>query len=151
MSSHKNTCKKCGESFYAESNLVVCDPCRGRTNKCACGNAITVSTGRHRKCLMCEVADADLTFHDDVEEWYEKAACLGADVNVFYPEKEAVGTVRRVAKLWCDQCPVQVQCLEEALKLGAEYDNYDAGIIGGTSGADRRRIRAERASRGLAA
>lgn len=81
-----------------------------------------------------------------MSEWYERAACKGQDINIFYdssvkgvtrPHNKALGfcngTNERPA------CPVRDECLGFALSFPLEYDQY--GIFGGMTGAQRRRIR----------
>jgi len=70
--------------------------------------------------------------------WRDFAACDGIDVSQFYPEN---GWATAAAKRVCARCPVQPQCLEEALSWPAEHD---WGVWAGTSRWDRRRIRQER-------
>lgn len=63
----------------------------------------------------------------------DDAACLGQDVNVFFPEQG--GTVRN-AKRICTVCPVTSECLEYALTNDEAF-----GVWGGLSESERRRLR----------
>ena len=66
----------------------------------------------------------------------DKAACLGLDPNLFFPERGAsVDAAKRV----CMSCPVRAECLEFALVEVVKH-----GIFGGTSERERRRLRRER-------
>jgi WhiB family redox-sensing transcriptional regulator len=70
--------------------------------------------------------------------WAARAACRGADTEIFYPttpdeEAEALAL--------CATCPVRAQCLEDALRNREIY-----GIWGGTTPEERRRIRREQAA-----
>jgi len=66
----------------------------------------------------------------------DKAACLGLDPNLFFPERGAsVDAAKRV----CMSCPVRAECLEFALVEVVKH-----GIFGGTSEHERRRLRRER-------
>jgi len=50
------------------------------------------------------------------QDWREAAACQGEDVNLFFPEPGP--TAKRdakKAKAICAGCPVQAECLENAL------------------------------------
>lgn len=58
------------------------------------------------------------------EEWREFALCKGMDVNKFFPSDRGVTT--KSLGLPCEECPVQLACLEFALTNGIE-----PGIYGG--------------------
>ena len=67
-------------------------------------------------------------------EWRNRAACLGMDTDLFFPEKTENAAE---AKQVCLSCPVREPCLEEAMSLaGAD----DSGIWGGASPDDRRSL-----------
>lgn len=68
--------------------------------------------------------------------WRAKAACLGADTELFFPKR---GEPADEARAICRRCPVRVDCLD------AHLDERE-GIWGGTSGRERKRLRAERRS-----
>ena len=81
-----------------------------------------------------------------MSEWYERAACRGQDINLFFDLNDR--NTRRndtIALGFCngnverEPCPVREQCLEFALSFSQEYDMY--GIYGGLTGAQRRRLR----------
>lgn len=69
-------------------------------------------------------------------DWFVDAACLGADPELFFPER---GESSREAKAVCAGCPVRTECLEYALS-----ENIIHGIFGGLSIRERRRIKARR-------
>ena len=66
---------------------------------------------------------------------HEGGACAGQPelVPVFFGETQAL---QEQAKGICFGCPVQFECLEGALQRREPY-----GVWGGTSPADRRRLR----------
>lgn len=64
--------------------------------------------------------------------WRARAACLGADPNLFFPEPNHHGLQ---AKAVCSTCPVRVECLEYAMAHKAY------GVWGGTSERERRTLR----------
>jgi WhiB family transcriptional regulator, redox-sensing transcriptional regulator len=76
--------------------------------------------------------------------WQDRAACRGMDALLFFgpdgeprPERE----IREAkAKAVCQLCPVQVQCLDYALRNSIRY-----GIWGGLSEQERARERRRRA------
>lgn len=83
-----------------------------------------------------------------IEEWIGRAACRDVDPaereRIFFPPP---GDSQEPAKRICRTCPVQVACLEHALRNHEEH-----GIWGGTSGKERVRIaRARRRQRLTAA
>lgn len=65
--------------------------------------------------------------------WEDDAACRGASPAPFFPEQ---GQTAAQAKEVCARCPVRQQCL--AANLGERE-----GVWGGTTPAERRRIRVE--------
>ena len=68
--------------------------------------------------------------------WQDDGACLGADPDLFFPER---GESTREAKEICRGCDVREVCLEYALTAGEKF-----GIWGGLSERERRRIRRSR-------
>ncbi|WP_028648688.1 WhiB family transcriptional regulator [Nocardiopsis sp. CNT312] len=68
--------------------------------------------------------------------WQAHAACRGMDPDLWFP---AQGGAVRAAKRVCRACPVQVNCLAEAMRRGEPY-----GVWGGASEEERRRFRAAR-------
>ena len=68
--------------------------------------------------------------------WHQQAACLGADPETFFPARGDTAGVL-VALAICAGCPVVEQCLDEGLE-------QKDGILGGTTAAQRRRLRSER-------
>ena len=70
--------------------------------------------------------------------WLDYAACRDSDPDLFFPA--TVGSPGRAqveaAKKVCRPCPVKRTCLSRALDYGPE-----AGIWGGTTEAERRRLR----------
>lgn len=72
-------------------------------------------------------------------DWFGDALCAEIDPELFFPEK---GGSTRDAKRMCRTCPVQVECLDYALKTGERF-----GIWGGFSERERRSMgRAARAA-----
>lgn len=71
--------------------------------------------------------------------WQHRGACVGADPNLFFPER---GESPARAKAVCRRCDVSAECLEYALA------NHEAGgIWGGLDLRERRTIgRRRRAS-----
>lgn len=63
--------------------------------------------------------------------WHRDAACQEADPELFFPER---GDSTRPAKLICSKCPVQLDCLRDALETGEKW-----GIRGGMSPLARKR------------
>ncbi len=67
------------------------------------------------------------------QPWYDRASCLGADADVFFPKK---GGSSRAAKRVCQGCDVRAECLASALANGERF-----GIWGGLSERERRRLK----------
>ena len=74
----------------------------------------------------------------DLEAWRTRSACRDSDPDVFFPigitgsALEQIETARRI----CTACTVSRDCLEFALAT-----NQEAGIWGGTTEEERRKLR----------
>ena len=66
-------------------------------------------------------------------DWRDQAACTYVDPDLWFPEK---GESSDEAKRICRTCPVQADCLADAL---AHYEQY--GIWGGHSARKLRKLR----------
>lgn len=69
--------------------------------------------------------------------WMAQAECADSSPDLFFPETPGPENCAD-AKAICAVCPVRVQCLHYAMT------HRMAGVWGGTSEADRRRIRRKR-------
>lgn len=78
------------------------------------------------------------------EDWWDDAACLGMDPDIFHPpDDERIDYAPALAV--CATCPVTEQCLE--LGMTADDNRYRYGVFGGKTPAGRKRLRAERLGR----
>jgi WhiB family transcriptional regulator, redox-sensing transcriptional regulator len=66
-------------------------------------------------------------------DWMRDALCTEVGPDPFFPDPY---TQPRDAKRVCARCPVQAPCLEYALET-----NQPDGVWGGTTPADRRRLK----------
>jgi WhiB family redox-sensing transcriptional regulator len=79
--------------------------------------------------------------------WRDRAACLGVDPELFFPDGNAGRALLQIeeAKTFCRRCEVAQTCLKWAMESG-----QDAGVWGGLSSEERRalkrRARVRRAS-----
>lgn len=75
---------------------------------------------------------------DEPPPWRERAACDGADLEIFFPVGIAGPAVWQIsqAKAICQGCPVREQCLQYALRTGQDH-----GIWGGLTAGERRGLR----------
>jgi WhiB family transcriptional regulator, redox-sensing transcriptional regulator len=69
--------------------------------------------------------------------WRYRAACRGADLDLFFPGR---GESAEPARQICAVCPVRQPCLDYALSRGIVH-----GIWGGLSERDRRALRSRHA------
>jgi len=78
------------------------------------------------------------TFEWDDSSWRDSAACRDTDPNLFFPAGTTGAAVEEIetAKALCRTCPVRELCLEFAFQA-----NQEAGIWGGTSEDERRKMR----------
>jgi len=72
--------------------------------------------------------------------WHVDAACRGSGVALFFDDLGEGGY--RQAREVCAICPVQVECLEQALVTRDKF-----GLWGGRSESERRRLRRRRQER----
>ncbi|GAB2927940.1 WhiB family transcriptional regulator [Rhodococcus aerolatus] len=78
---------------------------------------------------------ADLDAGDDRTAWVAQAGCRSGD-----PERLFVrGAAQREATAICRGCPVQLECLADALDHGVEF-----GVWGGLTERERRALLRER-------
>jgi WhiB family redox-sensing transcriptional regulator len=103
---------------------------------------LAAERGRHRnRLLACIMRGIDLPSLVSLigrPEWHQRAACKG-QTDVFFPAR---GENTEPAKQLCRTCPVQSECRAYAVDnrtvaTGSEL----AGIWGGTSARERRRLR----------
>lgn len=66
------------------------------------------------------------------QEWRKHAACLGADVDLFFPVGK--GASSATAKRICLRCPVRQACLDDAIV------NNEEGVRGGMTEYQRRSL-----------
>jgi WhiB family redox-sensing transcriptional regulator len=67
--------------------------------------------------------------------WARRAACLGTDPEMWFPERgEQTQPLRDI----CMECPVWLSCLEECFRFNT---NEDVGFFGRTSAKERRQLR----------
>ena len=85
---------------------------------------------------------SNATEHDDFR-WRDRAACRNLEPDVFFPIGVTGVAIEeiRAAKAVCAGCAVRVECLRFALAT-----NQDAGVWGGASEDERRRMRSARTS-----
>ncbi|MGL4174308.1 MAG: WhiB family transcriptional regulator [Actinomycetota bacterium] len=69
----------------------------------------------------------------EVPSWHASALCAQTDPEVFFPEK---GASSAAARRVCAVCPVELECRAEAMDRREPF-----GVWGGTTEADRRRLR----------
>ena len=75
------------------------------------------------------------------DRWRDEAACRDTSPDLFFPIGTTGPALDQIAeaKLVCDDCLVQQECLEFAL-----LTNQDSGVWGGLSEEERRAIRKAR-------
>ena len=77
--------------------------------------------------------------HDwDADDWRDRASCRDTDPDLFFPVGTTGPALDQIAaaKAVCNACDAQDQCLEFALAT-----NQEAGVWGGTSEEERRKLR----------
>lgn len=81
----------------------------------------------------------------DEDSWRHQAACRSTEADLFFPLRRSRGALEqiRAAKSVCWSCEVRETCLQYALET-----NQEAGIWGGTSEDERRKLRRAWLARG---
>lgn len=92
----------------------------------------------HRRTAIDAHLDGHLVPDIPQGDWVSDALCAQVDGELFFPEK---GGSNREAKAVCGRCPVTQECLDWAMAT-----DQPAGIFGGLSVNERRRLRREQAS-----
>ena len=74
----------------------------------------------------------------DLDDWREVASCRDTDPDLFFPVGTTGPAIEQIAaaKAVCHECLARPACLEFALAT-----NQEAGIWGGTSEEERRKLR----------
>jgi hypothetical protein len=75
--------------------------------------------------------------------WYEKAGCMGAPMEIFFPEIENVESEYAEAKRFCDDCSVRTDCLAFALRVERTL-SWSFGMYGGKTPMERRVLLAKK-------
>jgi WhiB family transcriptional regulator, redox-sensing transcriptional regulator len=83
-----------------------------------------------------------MTALDSRASWWSRAACSGADPELFFPISTSGPAVRQVAraKAVCARCEIWRECLNYALDVASIQ-----GVWGGTTESERRLLRRRRA------
>jgi WhiB family redox-sensing transcriptional regulator len=72
-----------------------------------------------------------------MSEWRERAACIGAPHEVFFPiERKFTTRTWAKARAICATCEVREQCLAVALSVDVSEDRW--GMFGGMTPSERR-------------
>jgi len=74
--------------------------------------------------------------------WHHRAACMGEDPELFFPEGNTSAALRQTeeAKAVCRRCEVAAARLKWAIESGQEY-----GVWGGMSDGERRALKSRSA------
>ncbi len=87
---------------------------------------------RSRSQLSFDAMLAEL--FDTGQEWRERAACRGADTDLFFPEQRGHGVAAEALK-FCQRCPVRLDCAAFACAVPSK------GWFGGMNTKSREKIR----------
>ena len=74
---------------------------------------------------------------DDVviDRWWDRAKCRGHDPDLWFPSDEKRSGYKHARRI-CARCPVQLECLEDAVISDSRY-----GMFGGLTPTERARIK----------
>jgi WhiB family redox-sensing transcriptional regulator len=73
------------------------------------------------------------------DHWREDAACLDADMDIFFPSRNNAEDRWDRAKALCKNCKVKKQCLSLVMHLEEHDDRW--GVFGGLTPMERRVLR----------
>ena len=87
---------------------------------------------------MALASARSLSLSNAADDWRELASCRDTNPDLFFPVGTTGPAIEQIeaAKAVCRECEVRRPCLEFALTT-----NQDAGIWGGTSEEERRKLR----------
>ena len=75
------------------------------------------------------------------QTWIEAAACKDTDTDIWFPQSsgrgQSLGVARELARLYCNNCPVRLRRLDDALEMDDDTDGIRAGLTAG----QRKRLR----------
>ena len=81
----------------------------------------------------------------DLIVWWERAACAGADVSLFFPDRRR--EYSEVVRVYCCDCDVAAECLADAMESEQAAISPRFGIRGGLTPNQRTELaKARRAS-----
>ena len=72
----------------------------------------------------------------DDKDWVQRANCSPLNAELFFPQK---GGSTKEAKRICEECPVKLECLEDALE-----NEEGHGVWGGMTANERKTLRSKR-------
>lgn len=98
---------------------------------------MTTSPRIIRPTAATEVDPYDVRHFARPPAWTENAACAGQDPELFFSDRDL--SLNAAAKRVCSICPVQTECLRDALDTHEEW-----GVRGGVNFANREEVRALR-------
>lgn len=80
----------------------------------------------------------------DGDGWRDRARCRDSNPDLFFPNGTTGAALEgiRAAKALCSICPVRERCLKFALET-----NQEAGVWGGTTEEERRKLRRDTAQK----
>jgi WhiB family redox-sensing transcriptional regulator len=98
----------------------------------------TSSVGRAPHASAPELDSPPSRGESSTDDWRADAACVGADLEIFFPLGDQAHHNQQSAKAKqvCARCPVMATCRAWALKVGPEF-----GIFGGLTAHERRLVR----------
>ena len=82
-----------------------------------------------------------MTMNIAEQTWRDRAACLGMDSDIFFPERTEGRRTDKEAKAICATCPVTEACLDYAVSV---WPPMKFGVWGGKTERQLRAIRHER-------
>jgi WhiB family redox-sensing transcriptional regulator len=105
-----------------------------------------MSDTRRRSAKGRPIMSVSAAFRTASAGWASLGACRDSDPDLFFPIASSGPALQQIAeaKAVCARCPVRVGCLSYALETG-----QDAGVWGGASAEERRKIRSAGAAAGM--
>ena len=105
-----------------------------------------MSDTRRRSAKGGPIMSVSAAFRTASAGWASLGACRDSDPDLFFPIASSGLALQQIAeaKAVCARCPVRVDCLSYALETG-----QDAGVWGGASAEERRKIRSAGAAAGM--
>ena len=112
----------------------------GRTLNIDQARLVADLMGTRLREVWPQLASVDQGSCADRDDWEDHARCKGSGED-FHPDYGGQAAIEHYARLkarYCDRCPVQAECLEDALYVEERLGHDPHGLAGGKTASERK-------------